>query len=356
MTLKPHNDELDRALQAATAGDVVVLPDGVSYTVGNWASSSGINVSAGVRIIGQGIDRSVIRLSPEAVRKAGGVTRPDRDLSVFWCGDGVEIEGCTIDGAEEQFRDPEWYVSGIRKHGNIVLRGVRITGLRGSWAAKDTLHKEIEVFALSGGGDVSRSRLENVVVDGCASSAYVSGLFLGGQPDQHGRGLVTGCTVDVGRDNQFAFSAQCGVTFRDCHGAGGRYGFYNDTGPTHDVDLLDCHLVGSWAGISLVSQRPDDIRRVLMRGGSVQSERLVEVAQKPGGAAECHVMVDGVRAEVKYAAAVDNSPPCEVRIQNCVMPKDVVRFCTLRSPEPVTRANWQPNGAMHQNQIKVLVS
>lgn len=294
-------------------------------------------------------------MSKQAFRKPGGVTRPDRDLNVLWCGDGVEIEGCTIDGAEEQFRDPEWYVSGIRKHGNITLRGVRITGLRGSWDAKGTLHKEIEVFALSGGGDVARSRLENVIVDGCAPSSYVSGLFLGGQPEQHGRGIVTGCTVDVGRDNQFAFSAQCCVTFRDCQGSGGKYAFYNDTGPTYDVALLDCELVGSWAGISLVSQRPDDIRRVLMRGGSVLSERLVEVVQRPGGEAQCDVLIDGVRAEVKFAAAIDNSPPCDVRIQNCIMPADVVRFRTSRSPEPVTRANWQFNGAMHPNQIKLLV-
>jgi hypothetical protein len=364
MIIQPHNDELDAALAMAPAGSVIVLPLGVSETAGNWTAGRGdgwCNIREGVRIVGQGPGRSIIRLAAEPARLADGVLRADRDLTALWCGPDVQLEALTVDANERAHRAsgsrPPWYTSAIRKHGNIRLRDVTIQGLRGDYAATDTLHTEIEVFALSGGGDVSRTEVRNVVVQDCAVSSYVSGLFPGGRMDQHGRGVVADCIVDLGRDNQFAFSAQDSVTFRDCHGSGGRYGFYNDTLCTVDVELLNLHLAGSHAGICLVSKDDAGLRRLVARGGEVFSERLVEVVQRPGGHPVCDVLVVGVQADTaRYVAAVDNAEPCVVRIQDCILADNAVRFRTKRSPEPITRSNWRPSGATHNNNLKTLVA
>jgi hypothetical protein len=362
--IRPHNDELDAALAMAQPGHVIVLPMGVSTTRGNWTASkerAWRNVPAGVRIVGEhGSERHIIRLSPDAERRPDGVLRPDRDLDVLWAGPGVTLQGVTLDSNEGAFRasgsEPPWYVGGLRTHGRINLEDVRWMCLRGDWKPEGTLSKEIERFALSGPGPVTGSRIHNCHVHAVAESAYVSGIFAGG-PCGELMATVSDCTVDLGWDNQFGFSANRNVLFSRVRCRGGRYGFYNDTGPTIGIQIRDLFATASWAGISVISQRPEDFRLgIRVSGGHIAAPRLVEVVQKPGGAAPVDVVVSGVEFGGEFVSAIDNDDPCTVRIQDCILSRDAVRFRTRRSPEAITRANFRPDGTGHPNQLKQLVS
>lgn len=363
-TLRPHRDRLDEVLAIAQAGDVVELDAEVYPTKGCWAAGperAFLNVPAGVRIVGAGMDRTVIQLSKDAVKEDGvnPGNRPDRDLHTLWCGDGAELCGLTVDCNEGAHRAydtwPAWYCDGIRKHGNLRLEEVRVVHMRGTWADITTLNKEIEAFALSGRGDVTRSAVRRCRVEDCADNAYVSGLMLGGATEGFGRGLVADCVVDIGRGNQFAFSANDSVTFRGCYGRGAKAGFYNDTGSARGIELLDCHLDGAWAGIDLIGHDPKAARSLVVRGGTIRAPRLIEIIQRPGGGVPVDVLIAGTAFDGVYVAAVDNPAPCTVRIQDCILPDSAVVFATKRSPLPITRANFRPDGTGHPNALRSVI-
>jgi len=179
--------------------------------------------------------------------------------------------------------------------------------------------------------------------------------MLGGGPEGFGRGLVADCNVDVGRNNQFAYSANDSVTFRSCYGRGAKAGLYNDTGHARDIEALDCHLVGEWAGICLIGQDRQAQRSVVVRGGTTRAPRLIEIIHRTGAGPDVDALISGTRFNGLYVAAVDNPAPCLVRIQDCVLPDDATVFHTRRSPTPITRANFRPDGSGHPNALKILM-
>lgn len=364
MILRPTTGSLDDAFRVAEAGDVIELEAGVYETAGNWGfgtSRQWCQLQPGVRLVGAGADRTIIRLSSGADRSSDLGVRPDRDLNLLWAGAGCRVSGITFDGNERRFvatnGQPAWYVSGLRFHGRYQLEDVEVVGLRGTWEDRAANQKSIEVFGVSSQGDTGGSRLTHVRVRDVSASAYVSGIYLGATPPTSGPSLVHGCSADLGDGNQFSFSASSEVTFVGCDGRGGKYGFYNDTGPTTGVVLADCRLSGSWAAISLVAQQARDFRtRFRVRGGFMDGPRLVEIVDATGTGVPTDVVVDGVCWQGDFVTAVDNPGNCIVRVQNSVLSAAATRFRTARSPDAATRSNFGPDGQALPNQMRQVVA
>lgn len=357
MILQPKTHELDAAFASATAGDTIELGPGVHRTMGNFAAGAGrgwCQIASGVRIIGAGAERTIIRLQPEA-RDLLLATRPDRDCCVLWGNTEISLAGLTIDANQRHL--PDCHVGGVRFHGRYELEDLRIVGLRGSWHDDRTATKEIEVFAVSSVGSTGGSRIRNVHVADVAASAYVSGIFVGSTEEATEESTVSDCSVRLGDGNQFGFSANRNVRFWNCTATGGRYGFYNDTGPTREVTLDQCELHGTHAAVSLIAKAPDGVRapvRVLRSrlGGC----RAVEVWDRTSTAIAAEVTLDTCEIDVDFITAVSNSGPARVAVQNCVIAARGKAFRTSGSPPAVLSFNRRPDGVAGVDQFPEQVS
>lgn len=337
MIFHPESDDLDRALAAARSpGDVIELRAGVYPTRGNWAHAGHVSLASGVRLVGAGVDDTIIQLSADAERSAAGIRRPDRDLNVLWGGDDVAISDLTIDGHEDLWRSEnsieEWYVSGLRFRGRYELRRVAIRRLRGSWTPAGTLSDAVEVFAVSSVGDTGGSVVEDVLVDTIPSDSYVSGIYVGSTIATLRRSYVNRCSVRLGSQNQFAFSGNRSVLFRDCSGVGGAFGFYNDTGPTSDIVMDQCDLAGLWAAVSLIAKDSGGVRNgVRIAHSRLHGERGIEVWDKTGAgvAADIEAFHCDVRAQI--VAAIANPAPCTVRLASCTVIPNATRYADAKS-------------------------
>jgi hypothetical protein len=357
MILRPKTHELDAAFAAAKAGDVIELGPGIHRTMGNYAAGQSrgwCQLAAGVRVVGAGSRKTIIQLHPDA-RTATLAQRPDRDTNVLWGNVDISISGITFDANYRHL--PECHVGGLRFHGRYELEDVRVIGLHGSWQAPKTLTKEIEVFAVSSVGNSGGSRLEKVTVGEVAPSAYVSGIFVGSTVEVSEASKVSDCLVELGSGNQFGYSANRRVSFWNCVSTGGRYGFYNDTGPTQDVTLDQCDLSGSHAAVSLIAKAPDGVRsavRVLrsrIRGG-----RGIEVWDRTNTAIAAEALLDSCDIDVDYITAVANSGPVRVTVQNSLIADRAKAFRSAASPPAVLSFNRRPNGVPGVDTFPELVS
>lgn len=343
MVLYPEPDDLDRALAAARVpGDVIRLGPGVYPTRGCWAHADFISLASGVRIEGAGRDETIIQLSQNAQRDAAGVLRPDRDLHVLWGGDDVALTDLTIDGNEHAFRssDPasEWFVAGCRFHGRFRMERVAIRRIRGAWKPQGTVSGAVEVFAVSSIGNTGGSLVQDVLVDTIPASSYVSGIFIGSTTDVQRQSHVVRCSVQLGADNQFGFAANRLVSFAGCECSGGRYGFYNDTGPTTEVDLAASRLAGSWAAVSVVAKDATGIRTgVRISDCRLHGERGLEIWDRSGAGVAADVSCRTSRISANLIAAVANRKPCAVTIDDCTVDPDARCYTELGSARAALR-------------------
>jgi hypothetical protein len=354
---RPRMFELDAAFAAAVAGDTIELGEGTYRTLGNFSAGPArryCQLAAGVRLVGQGSARTVIRLAPEA-REPTLASRPDRDTNVLWAGPGVSIAGITFDANMAEC--PDCHVGGLRFHGAYDLEDLHIVGLRGSWNNPSTLTREIEVFAISSQGDTGGSRVHRVAVYDVAPSAYVSGIFLGSTLDPSRRSRVTNCDVQLGSGNQFGFSANRSVDFAQCRSRGGRYGFYNDTGPTRDITLDGCDLEGSWAAVSVIAKATDGVRgpiRILR--SHLLGARGVEVWDRTGQSIPADLLLDGCEVDADYLTTVSNAGPVRVQVRNSVVAARAKNFRSATSPRVLLSFNRKPGGTPGADTIPETVS
>ncbi len=345
MTHQPRTHELDAAFAAATAGDTIELGAGVYRTQGNFAAGERrgwCQMAAGVRLVGIGSGRTIIRLSPD-VRTTILASRRDHDWNVLWADANASIAGVTLDANYREL--PDCHVGGARFHGRFELDDLRIVGLRGAWHDDRTLTKEIEVFGISSCGNTGGSVVRTVTIADVAPSSYVTGIFMGSTEEVREESTVSDCIVQLGEGNQCGYSANRRVSFWNCSSTGGRYGFYNDTGPVREVTLDQCDLSGSHAAVSLIATAPDAVRApVRILRSRLCSCRGVEVWDRTGTAIEADVLVDSCDMDVDYISAVSNSGEARVLVQNCVIAARAKAFRTSSSPPAVLSFNRRPDG------------
>lgn len=357
MIHRPRAYELDSAFAAARTGDTIELGPGTHRTLGNYAAGphrGWCQLTAGVRLVGAGSDKTIIRLDPEA-RAATLAHRPDHDTNVLWGNVDIHISGITFDANYREL--PDCHVGGLRFHGRYELEDLRITGLSGAWNDPRTRTREIEVFAVSSIGDTGGSRIERVTVNDVAPSAYVSGIFLGSTKEVSGPSRVADCSVDLGNGNQFGFSANRNVAFWNCRSIGGRYGFYNDTGPTCDITLDQSELHGTHAAVSLIAKAPDGRRlpvrvlRCALHGG-----RGVEVWDRTNSAIPADVLVESCHIDVDYVTAVANTGSVQLRVRNSTIAPRAKAFRSSGSPKTTFSFNRRPDGDSRPADIPEMVS
>lgn len=297
ITVNPSSpSELDRAfLLARSPGDVITARGGNFTTKGNWGFPNYCHLASGVTL---DFTDSTLKFDTLAnlTTQTGGVTRPDKDLNILW-GEGNN----TIIGGKFDATPPAgWYGGGLRFSGVYKVSGSTIVGLKGSWAAN------VEVFAVSSQGNTDGSIVENVTVKEVAQDSYVSGIYVGATvyPVTVAPSVVTNCNVDLGFNNQFAYSSTRKTVFTNCVGSGVKYGLYTDTRDMVAV-LIGCKLTASWAAISSIGMA-STTRMVSATNCELTGERGIEWWDKTGTA---DVMVGGVVISAstlnsKYTATV----------------------------------------------------
>ena len=165
----------------------------------------------------------------------------------------------------------------------------------------------LDLNILWAGGDTDGSIMESVTGKGVAPNAYVSGIYVGGtvepQPGTDGS-KVTLCSVDLGADNQFAYSCSYKTTFSSSQGKGGRYGLYTDTGPMIAF-AIGCTFSGSYAAVSSVSGTVAT-RSVVLQSCQLSGERAVEWWDKSltGAAMAGGIAILDSTVDAKFTAAV----------------------------------------------------
>lgn len=261
--------DIDRVLKLAGPGDTIQLC-GVGHTRGNWGFADyNRMLQDGVVLEGQGPETVIRLVDPIA---ASG--RPDKDANILWVGAGCVIRNLTLDLNPEE--NLGLNLGGVRFHGKVTMENVTIRGLRGSKAGPGVLG--VEVFGVSGSGDTGGSLLRNVSVETDSPDCYCSGIFLGGTLPTPERSLVEDCNVRLPL-GWFGFSANYGTTFRRCGSTGCRAWFHNDTGPTTECIIEDCHGEAEMI-VRLVATDPELVRQVVVLGGCFGGKRGAEVWDK----------------------------------------------------------------------------
>lgn len=307
-------EAFDAALRIARGPDDVIQFVNVDQveTMGPWAFPEFNYRSIGRCKIDSGKARIV--LSPNATRKtlSGGtlVDRPDRDIPIAFAERDAEILGGVWDCNQGAFRnsDPSksWFTSGIRFEdgGDYTALGVTVIGMRGTYRNRGakTLNPDVEVFGISSNGLPGVGHLiQDCVVEGCADDSYCSGIMSGGSikiptnqiPEGATRlGMVSGCRVDLGSKNWFAFSSNVEtedrnlglyVDFLACKGRGVERGFHNDTGGTL-ARLRMVDLEGAWCDISIAGGIAADRRTVVVENCDLRSSTAIDLALSNGQA------------------------------------------------------------------------
>lgn len=264
--------DFDRACAAAGSGDTIQLLANVTYlTRGSWAfpaSAGWCHLASGVTLAGA--PGAKLAFATDAICNG----RPANDINLLWGVGNNTINGPLVFDATPP--RPGLNTNGLRFFGRYSISGIDIRGLRGSWSGPTC-----EVFALSSTGATAGSVVRNVTVSEVAANSYVSGIYIGGitgTPDEDQLSVVTDSSVNLGADNQFAFSCSGRTNFARCSATGGKYGLYTDTGPMVAL-MTACDLVGSYAGISsvqAVSAAKPELRMVSFTGGTIRAPRVVE--------------------------------------------------------------------------------
>ena len=300
--------DLDEALRKyRTAGDTIKLTrvdgeDGkpIPYTTrGAWAFADlgYVGFAPGVTIDATDCE---IQFAEDAEQNTDGEERPERDLQWPWFGDDFGIIGGTWNLGGHQGKHPGWALSGFRALGDGYIKGARLKGQRGFNKnvlnnPKYTGHVVKESFALTtvAGAYVD---LEDCIADEPDVSdpeiVYVSGWY----PFS---GSVTRCAANYGPAGWFAFSCVERTDFIDCKGDSS-FWWYTDTGNGHAVIRNP-----SGAGYhAIIGCRQSGRREIVVIGGpeTLIGHRAVEWSD---GADDGFVLLDGVKFNVEYLAAID---------------------------------------------------
>lgn len=268
--------QFDALIQEFNRGtwDTLDLAEGEYWTRGVWAHSGYTTLPRPVTLRGAGMDRTFIRLAPDAVTQTDGKERPD--LVVLWLGQKWQnnggpfvVEHLTVDGNEEAFPTNRFVTGGIVAHANgVTMRGVRVKGLRGSFVP----HYEAFSFLVNNfaAGPYNGPDGGNLIIDCVAESNadrqdYLT-LFYMGTRSFAGRPLMQS-TVErcyaygTGefKPVRVAFSPQQAVLFQNCGADNVQYAIYNDTGPVRDVLIRDSRFTRvAYSGMTLILNDPKE--------------------------------------------------------------------------------------------------
>lgn len=341
---------------------------GIYYTRGAWdhAANGYCQMSANCRLIGDGSDRTVIRLTSTPVRKTDGTPRPD--LSVLRVGDGhgsaayMGVEGVTIDGNMMGLPRDALVTAGLRFFGShIRCQDVRVIGLKGDHHVGheafgiSTINNPKSDSAVAQGAAIFR----DCVVENCWPGSYLSGFSIGYRANGATilPSLVDNCRVDGGTGNHAAFTACHATEFRSCSSRGTKVGFYNDTDSVEDVLLDGCDFEVSYAGIYLVAQNPNDSkRRVRAIGcnfdltgdaGPVMVLGIIDKSEAKAAVEEIsiHASTIATRAKLFALVSTDHARLQDVLITQCVLPSHATVHSTVANHSAIaTRMNWLRGG------------
>lgn len=361
-------DDLDEVF-AEYYGQAVTfrLYPGVYFTKGAWAhpKNAFCQISSEQRLIGAGSERTHISLSGNPVRSTGGVMRPD--LSVLRVGDGhggarqMGVEGVTIDG-RYSVQGEALVTVGLRFFGSHVrCEDVRVIGLRGSTALGHEAFGISTINDAKAGGSATQGAaiFRDCVVEACAPDAYLSGFSIGYRANGATilPSLVDNCRVDGGSGNHAAFTACHATEFRSCSSKGTKVGFYNDTDSVEDVLLDGCDFEASYAGIYLVTQKPEDFKRrvraigcnfdLIGDSGPVMVLGIIDKseAKAPVEEISIHASTIGTKAKLFALVSTDHARLQDVLVTQCVLPPHATVHSTVANHSAIaTRMNWLRGG------------